>query len=74
MIKLPADIARCNGKIYGAEYLENSKIGTVITCPKKERCLRFVSEPHKTNQSYVFIGGPEQAENCDSFYPIEESK
>ena len=54
--RLPADVARCNGHIYGDGKVE---------CPQREVCLRFMSPPHDVpNQCWVFVAGNDQVGNC----------
>ena len=66
-MNLPADAARCNGTIY----FEGKQI-----CKVRDQCLRFTTPPVKDhpNQSWVFVCGSNQINNCTEFLPADGEK
>ena len=63
MIKLAADVSRCDGSIY-FDGIKNE-------CPQREKCLRFLSPPHTYIQVYIIIEGKEMVNNCDCFIELK---
>ena len=65
--KLPADISRCNGHIYGDGKNE---------CQHRDKCLRFLSPPHELplQQRWIFVAGIDQVGDCSEFMKQNEAQ